>query len=149
MHERQPVTAEEHFAATLRQVRAAAGWSQRQLADVLGKPQSFVSKIELGAQRITLNEAADLASALGLSLPGMLGGTPGVSPATMRRTVELAVRRQIAAEILAGVPGCPAACDEDRREACHESHAVPQKRGHDPERCGPGAFREAPAAAPA
>lgn len=47
--------------------RKATGISQRELADRLGKPRSFVSKIENKERRIDVVEAVVIARALGLT----------------------------------------------------------------------------------
>jgi len=45
--------------------RHAAGLSQQQLADKLGRPQSFVAKYENGERRIDLVELFEIAALLG------------------------------------------------------------------------------------
>ncbi len=35
----------------------------------------------------------------------------------------------------AAFPRCPAPCDDDCEQPCHEVHLVPWKRGHNPETC--------------
>ena len=52
--------------ATLRTVRMEAGISQRQMAQRLGKPPSFVNKIELIERRIDVLEFIAVAKALGM-----------------------------------------------------------------------------------
>ena len=52
----------------LRETRTAAELRQDDLADVLGKPQSFVSKYESGERRLDVLELVDICSALGVSL---------------------------------------------------------------------------------
>ena len=51
------------FRALLRQIRTEAGLSQSALAAKLGKPQTFVSKSELGERRIDFLEARDFCAA--------------------------------------------------------------------------------------
>jgi len=46
--------------------RTDAGLKQADLARKLGKPQSYVSKIEAGERRLDVIEFADLASAIGV-----------------------------------------------------------------------------------
>lgn len=52
----------------LRQVRVEAGLRQRDLAERLGQPQSFVSKYESGERRLDLLEIRDICGAVGVSL---------------------------------------------------------------------------------
>lgn len=52
----------------LRQFRTAAQLSQRELADLLHRPQSFVSKYETGERRLDLIELSDVCQALGTDL---------------------------------------------------------------------------------
>lgn len=56
----------------LRDARAEAGMSQQHLADLLGEPQSFVSKYESGTRRLDLVELREIAVALGLSLESVV-----------------------------------------------------------------------------
>jgi transcriptional regulator with XRE-family HTH domain len=44
------------FLQKLRQARKDAGLTQYQIADLLGKPQSFVSKCETGERRVDIVE---------------------------------------------------------------------------------------------
>ena len=46
----------------------SAGLKQSDLADMIGAPQSFISKIESGERRIDLIELRTLCNALGSSL---------------------------------------------------------------------------------
>lgn len=48
------------------EARHTAGLTQVELANALGKPQSFVSKIERGERRIDLVEFCALADAMGV-----------------------------------------------------------------------------------
>lgn len=52
----------------LRQVRLGAGLRQRDLAERLGQPQSFVSKYESGERRLDLLEIRQICLAAGVSL---------------------------------------------------------------------------------
>lgn len=52
----------------LRQVRIEAGLTQVELADKLGRPQSFVSKYESGERRLDLVELQQVCAAVGISL---------------------------------------------------------------------------------
>lgn len=62
------VTSEAYSALVevLVQARQEAGLSQRDLAERLGKPRSYVSKIETKERRIDVLELIDLADALGV-----------------------------------------------------------------------------------
>ena len=52
----------------LREARAAAGISQTALADLLGRPQTWVSKVELGERRLDVEELRQVCTALNLDL---------------------------------------------------------------------------------
>lgn len=56
------------FLARLRQARLEASLTQQQVAERLGKPQSFVSKIETGERRVDIVELQILAEAYGKPL---------------------------------------------------------------------------------
>src|SRR5580698_11650371 len=60
------------FRALLRSVREEAGLSQTALADKLGKPQTFVSKSELGERRIDFLETLDFCAACGVPVTQFL-----------------------------------------------------------------------------
>ena len=49
------------FLFNLRQAREAAGLTQVEVAQALGKPQSFVSKCESGERRVDVIELAEFA----------------------------------------------------------------------------------------
>ncbi len=53
----------ERFRALLRTIREEAGLSQAALAKKLGKPQSFVSKSEIGERLIDFLETVDFCTA--------------------------------------------------------------------------------------
>ena len=55
----------QEFIAFIASVRKAAGITQVELAERLGKPQSFVSKVERGERRLDVIEFCDIAEALG------------------------------------------------------------------------------------
>lgn len=56
------------FLTRLRQARAEAGLTQVELANAVGRSQTWLSKCELGERRIDVVELADLAEALGKPL---------------------------------------------------------------------------------
>lgn len=60
--------AYRQFLVKLRQARTEAGMSQIQVAQVLGKPQSFMSKIETGERRLDFVELQILAVIYGKDL---------------------------------------------------------------------------------
>jgi transcriptional regulator with XRE-family HTH domain len=53
------------FLALLKQARKDAGIVQQELADMLGKPQSFIAKVERGERRIDVIEFIAIARAIG------------------------------------------------------------------------------------
>jgi len=55
----------QEFIAFIASVRKAAGITQVELAERLGKPQSFVSKVERGERRLDVIEFCLVAEALG------------------------------------------------------------------------------------
>jgi len=56
------------FLARLREAREAAGLTQVQVAKKLGRPQTWVSKCELGERRVDFVELEDWAAACGKQL---------------------------------------------------------------------------------
>lgn len=58
------------FLALLREKRLAAGKLQAELSAALGKPQSYISKIERGERRVDIIELRRICQALGSTLPG-------------------------------------------------------------------------------
>jgi len=57
----------------LSEMRASAGFSQRQLAGVLAVPHSWVAKVEAGERRIDLIEFGWFCNACGVSARGQAG----------------------------------------------------------------------------
>lgn len=55
----------ERFRELLRQARVDAGLTQVELAEKLGKPQSYVSKAELGERKLDFLETLDFCAACG------------------------------------------------------------------------------------
>ncbi|MBK7877786.1 MAG: helix-turn-helix transcriptional regulator [Planctomycetes bacterium] len=53
------------FLARLRQAREEAGLTQEQVAARMGRPQTWVSKCELGERRVDFVELEDWAAACG------------------------------------------------------------------------------------
>ena len=56
------------FRALMVSAREAAGLTQVQVAERLGKPQSFVSKYERGERRLDFTEFLELADLLGIDI---------------------------------------------------------------------------------
>lgn len=60
------------FVSRLRQARKAQRIKQEQLAERMGKPQSYISKAETCERRLDLLEAAEWCIALGIALEDVL-----------------------------------------------------------------------------
>ena len=80
------------FLALLTQARKDAGIVQQELADRLGRPQSFVAKIEGGERRIDVIEFVAMAKAIGRDRIALLKHyleqekpTPTRKPSAIRR----------------------------------------------------------------
>lgn len=58
----------------LRSTRTRLGISQAELAALLGRDQSFVSKVELGERRIDVVELIDICMALHLDMTDVIAG---------------------------------------------------------------------------
>lgn len=56
------------WRALLRQLRSDAGLRQSELAQRLGRPQSYVSKYEAGERRLDILELRDICDAVGVPL---------------------------------------------------------------------------------
>lgn len=69
-----------HFRALLRQIREEAGMNQMSLAAKLGKPQTFISKSELGERRLDYLETADFCEACGVSITQFAERLEAVEP---------------------------------------------------------------------
>ncbi|MFG1403814.1 MULTISPECIES: helix-turn-helix domain-containing protein [unclassified Xanthobacter] len=54
------------------EARKAKGLTQAELADALGKPQSFVAKYENGERRIDVVEFVDITAVLGIAANDLL-----------------------------------------------------------------------------
>lgn len=63
------------FVARLRRTRKDRGITQARLADLLGKPQPYVSKVETCERRIDVVEAAEWCIRLGVRIDDVLPGT--------------------------------------------------------------------------
>src|SRR6202007_398657 len=58
----------QYLAAGIRSARQAKGFTQRELGQRVGLPQSHISKIETGAVDLTLSRLAEIARALELEI---------------------------------------------------------------------------------
>jgi transcriptional regulator with XRE-family HTH domain len=58
----------KHVVEILKQLRTDAGLRQLDLAGRLSRPQSFVSKYELGERQLNIIEIREICNALGISL---------------------------------------------------------------------------------
>lgn len=73
------------FRALLRKVREEAGLSQTALSEKLGKPQTFVSKSELGERRIDFLEVVDFCAACGVGVEQLAARLEKIEPVKQRR----------------------------------------------------------------
>lgn len=55
----------KEFLSLLREARTSAGMTQKQIADILKRPQSFIAKVEGGERRLDVIEFRDWAKAIG------------------------------------------------------------------------------------
>jgi transcriptional regulator with XRE-family HTH domain len=58
--------------ALLRDAREGSGLSQADLAHRLGRPQSWVSKVEIGERRLDLEELRQVCEALDVDILGLV-----------------------------------------------------------------------------
>lgn len=65
------------------QARRSRGLSQRALAEALGKPRSFVSKVENKERRLDFVEFVVVAQALGLSPGGLMQSVGEALPSSV------------------------------------------------------------------
>lgn len=65
---------------TLVAARRASGLTQRALADRLGKPPSYVAKIEIGERRLDFVEFIAIARALGVDEAGLMRDVAAAVP---------------------------------------------------------------------
>src|SRR5215472_9966057 len=76
----------------LEEVRKARGWTQAELAGVIGYSQSWVSKVLRGRQALTLEQARDVAARAGIPVHLLRLGDPGgEDPAKRREFTKAAV----------------------------------------------------------
>ena len=60
--------SQEKLQTLLREARQNAGFNQTELAEKLGRPQSFVSKYESGERRLDIIELLEVCRAMDISL---------------------------------------------------------------------------------
>jgi transcriptional regulator with XRE-family HTH domain len=73
------------FIARLRHARKAKNLSQRDLGNLINKPQTFVSKVETCERRLDVIEAAEWCVALGVRLEDVL-------PPSLKKALQSAAR---------------------------------------------------------
>lgn len=66
------VREDQILRSLIREARLAAGQRQSDLAEKLGQPQSFVSKVESGERRLDVLELRQVCLALNLSIVDLL-----------------------------------------------------------------------------
>lgn len=76
------------FLANLRKARREAGLTQVGLAKVLGKTQSFISKVERGERRLDVIELRDFCRALKVPFPAFINKLDRAMSASERTTCE-------------------------------------------------------------
>lgn len=70
----------QRFLLRLREARIRTGLTQLDVARLLGKPQSYISRCESGERRLDIIEVAELAAAYHLSLEDLVPDDNGVGP---------------------------------------------------------------------
>ncbi len=65
---------QSRLGCRVRELRTARGWTQEDLAARARKHPTYIGGIERGERNPTLTVLADLARALGVSLPALLDG---------------------------------------------------------------------------
>lgn len=68
------------------EARKAKGLTQAELADALGKPQSFVAKYESGERRIDVVEFVDITAILGVAASNLLAKIEPAAAKTRSRS---------------------------------------------------------------
>lgn len=80
----------EHLelAALLRELREKQGWVQTDLAQKLGRTQTFVSNVELGIKRLDLVELRDYCHVLEVELTALIRQWEPRLPAKAKRAAK-------------------------------------------------------------
>ena len=73
----------QRFTELMVQARKDAGLTQQQLADRLGKPQSFVAKYERGERRLDVVEFLEITEALECDPVGIVQSLEGAKSADL------------------------------------------------------------------
>lgn len=71
---RRPTSATRQFGERVRELRAASGMSQEELASRARIHPTYLSGVERGGRNPTLNVMTDLAKALGVTMPELVQG---------------------------------------------------------------------------
>lgn len=75
------------FRSLLVSAREQSGLTQVQIAERLGKPQSFISKYERGERRLDFTEFIELADVLGIDVTDFVGRYQSeITQTTIRKT---------------------------------------------------------------
>lgn len=69
----------DRFGAVVRRLRESRGWSQEHLAGQADLNRSYLGEIERGVATPSIQSAAKLAAALGVSLSGLIAHCEEVS----------------------------------------------------------------------
>ena len=70
----------ELVKSALIEQRKAAGMTQSEVAEKLGRPQSYIAKVEGGERRIDVVELSELAGAIGLDMHALVDALQQASP---------------------------------------------------------------------
>lgn len=81
------------FRSELRLVRLERGMTQANLAESLGVPQSYVSKLESGERRIDFIETLEICGALGITVSELVTRMEKAAKAQRRISVRKATSR--------------------------------------------------------
>jgi transcriptional regulator with XRE-family HTH domain len=73
------------FRQLLVDARESAGMTQVQIAGILQKPQSFVSKFETGERRLDFTEFMEIAEALGVDIDDFIQSYRSLTKVSKRR----------------------------------------------------------------
>lgn len=73
------------FRKLLIEARQSAGMTQVEVANLVGKPQSYVSKFEAGERRLDFTEFVDICAALGMDAHAFLDAYLSKAHSSKRR----------------------------------------------------------------